>query len=123
MWLTEEHLAERSDAQTGETGMKLYLAEKRSRSGYAQFGSIWKKGQVRECSFELRNRGKKRIPVQSRIAAYWPDGSIKWAAHMADSSVMGDCVELVRITKVCRTIWPPALRQKKDGSFVLPHCL
>ncbi len=94
MWLTEEHLAERSDAQTG-AGMKLYLAEKRSRSGYAQFGSIWKKGQVRECSFELRNKEKKRIPVQSRIAAYWPDGSIKWAAHMADSSVMGDCVELV----------------------------
>lgn len=27
--------------------------------------------------------------MQSRITAWWPDGSIKWAAHTADASKMG----------------------------------
>lgn len=32
---------------------------------------------------------KNPFPVQSRITAWWPDGSIKWVAHTADASKMG----------------------------------
>ena len=40
-------------------------------------------------SFVLQNENKESIPVQSRITAWWPDGSIKWVAHTADASKMG----------------------------------
>lgn len=39
--------------------------------------------------FVLQNENKESIPVQSRITAWWPDGSIKWVAHTADASKMG----------------------------------
>lgn len=77
--------------------IKLHCLENRVASGYVTFGSYWEKGtlvipnfknDVMD-SFVLRNENKKSIPVQSRITAWWPDGSIKWAAHTADASKMG----------------------------------
>lgn len=77
--------------------IKLHCLENRVASGYVTFGSYWEKGtlvipnfknDVMD-SFVLRNENKKSIPVQSRITAWWPDGSIKWVAHTADASKMG----------------------------------
>lgn len=75
--------------------MKIKLAEGRSAHGYAQFGSMWKKGEVKECAFRLTGADGRPVPVQSRITAFWPDGSIKWAAHTADSAAMGDRAEIL----------------------------
>lgn len=77
--------------------IKLHCMEKRTASGYVTFGSYWEKGALSISNFKndgmdsfvLRNENKKSIPVQSRITAWWPDGSIKWAAHTADASKMG----------------------------------
>lgn len=75
--------------------MKLYLPDDKKIYGYAQFGSMWKKGEVPKCQFRMMGEDGEEIPLQSRITAYWPDGSIKWAAHTADSRLMGKCVEVL----------------------------
>ena len=77
--------------------IKLHCLENRVASGYVTFGSYWEKGALvipnfkkdQMDSFTLRNENKESIPVQSRITAWWPDGSIKWVAHTADASKMG----------------------------------
>lgn len=77
--------------------IKLHCMEKRTASGYVTFGSYWEKGALSISNFKndgmdsfvLQNENKESIPVQSRITAWWPDGSIKWAAHTADASKMG----------------------------------
>ena len=77
--------------------IKLHCLENRAASGYVTFGSYWEKGTLvipnfkndGMDSFVLQNENKESIPVQSRITAWWPDGSIKWAAHTADASKMG----------------------------------
>ena len=74
--------------------MELHLSEGRIPVGYARFGSIWKKGEVTETDFRLRNEAGEDVPVQSKAAAFWPDGSIKWAFHEADSARMGKQVRL-----------------------------
>lgn len=74
--------------------MELHLSEGRVPVGYARFGSIWKKGEVTENDFRLWNEAGEEVPVQSKAAAFWPDGSIKWAFHEADSARMGKQVRL-----------------------------
>ena len=75
--------------------MKLKLPGDRRTYGYAQFGSMWKRGEVRECRFRVFGENGKEIPLQSRTAAFWPDGSIKWAFHIADSRLMGRNAEIL----------------------------
>lgn len=82
--------------------IKLHCMEKRTASGYVTFGSYWEKGALSISNFKndgmdsfvLQNENKESIPVQSRITAWWPDGSIKWVAHTADASKMGQEVLL-----------------------------
>ena len=77
--------------------IKLHCLENRVASGYVTFGSYWEKGILvipnfkndGMDSFVLQNENKESIPVQSRITAWWPDGSIKWVAHTVDASKMG----------------------------------
>ncbi len=75
--------------------MELHNLENRTIGGYTTFGSVWKKNEVKDPKFTLLNGQGKKIPVQTRISAWWPDGSVKWAAHTADSEQMGDCVSLI----------------------------
>ena len=73
--------------------MKLYKLT--SGEGYASFGCIWKKGECKkESSFLLKNVEGQTVPVQSRVTAYWPDGSVKWTAHTADSALVGREAEI-----------------------------
>ncbi|MDR1143890.1 MAG: hypothetical protein LBK77_06715, partial [Spirochaetaceae bacterium] len=72
--------------------MRLHNLENRSKQGYASFGSVWDKGEAKEGEFVLTNGEGKPIPLQTRITARWPDGSVKWAAHTADAGLMGDAV-------------------------------
>ncbi|MDR2079829.1 MAG: hypothetical protein LBP74_08940, partial [Treponema sp.] len=72
--------------------MRLHNLENRSKQGYTSFGSVWDKGEVKKGEFSLTNGEGKPIPLQTRITARWPDGSVKWASHTADAALMGDTV-------------------------------
>ncbi len=74
--------------------MELHQLEGRIPGGYTTFASVWGAGEVRDRLFRLQNGAGDIIPVQSRVTARWPDGSVKWAAHTADSSRMGGVVSL-----------------------------
>ncbi|MBT1167151.1 hypothetical protein [Bifidobacterium simiarum] len=79
--------------------MKLHAMRRNSSGGYVTFGSMWRRG---ECTDEAANRNQfalvdaqgRHVDVQSRITAYWPDGSVKWAAHTADAAKLGDRAEI-----------------------------
>ncbi|MBQ9612261.1 MAG: hypothetical protein IJV14_06690 [Lachnospiraceae bacterium] len=76
--------------------MKLFRMQGRADSGYAVFGSLWKQGEIpaEKAGFRLQT-AEGEVPLQSRITAYWPDGSVKWAAHTADSAKMGESAEIL----------------------------
>ena len=75
--------------------MKLHLLDNRHAGSYATFGSYWMKAETTAAEFRLVNSAGASIPVQTEIAARWPDGSVKWARHTADSRLMGDAVEIL----------------------------
>lgn len=75
--------------------MKLHLLENRNIGSYATFGSYWDKGETTQETFRLTNERGESLPVQTEIAARWPDGSIKWARHTADARRMGGRIELL----------------------------
>jgi len=65
------------------------------KSGYTTFGCMWEKGKCStDDSFVCENEDGSRVKLQSRITAYWPDGSVKWTAHTADSDKMTDKVNV-----------------------------
>ncbi len=74
--------------------MKLHNLTGRSQEGFTTFGGIWTKGEVLENHFVLVNEKGEEVPMQSQATAYWPDGSIKWSSHVADSERMGPSVTL-----------------------------
>ena len=74
--------------------MRIHQMKGRATDGTAVFGSMWPRGEVAaDSGFVLRSAGdgdtSSDIPVQSRITAYGPDGSVKWAAHTADAGALG----------------------------------
>lgn len=77
-------------------GMKLRRLRKDTLSGYTTFGCMWKKGSCSErTAYSCTDSEGRTVPVQSRITAYWPDGSVKWTAHTADSALLGDEIEVL----------------------------
>ncbi len=67
--------------------------------GYTTWGCMWQKGECRVTAdgklqkfFLCRNEEGEEVPVQSRITAYWQDGSVKWTAHTADAARLGSCI-------------------------------
>ena len=75
--------------------MDLHLLENRHIGGMASFGTCWNRGEAKCTNFILRNEQGTIVPAQHEIAAYWPDGSVKWARHTANSELMGDRVSVV----------------------------
>ena len=74
--------------------MRIHLLENRSACGWATFGGYWSKGSVKENHFYLKDEAGNSVPVQSEIAARWPDGSVKWSRHIALADKMGERGEL-----------------------------
>ena len=37
--------------------------------------------------------------MQSRITAYWPDGTVKWTAHTADAEALGEEIEVIPVAQ------------------------
>ncbi len=78
--------------------IRLKRMSDRAKSGIASFASYWGQGVIKDSKsgYELKsdfNLESSSVPVQSRVMAYWPDGSVKWVSHVADSEKAGDnCV-------------------------------
>ncbi|MDD6484920.1 MAG: hypothetical protein PUF72_10210 [Clostridiales bacterium] len=73
--------------------VKLHHLKGRYGSGYVSFGVPWDKGEVKaDTVFSITDDNNAVSEVQTRPAAYWPDGSVKWTAHTAkidtDSAVL-----------------------------------
>ena len=81
---------------------KLQLKENREAYGYTTWGCMWEKGAVlKDASFNVYAKDStknKIVPSQSRITAYWPDGSVKWTAHTADSK-NGEIFEVIPVNE------------------------
>ena len=75
--------------------MKIHLMENRTAQGYATFGGFWPRGEIRENAFALANEQGVFVPIQSEIAARWPDGSIKWSRHIVHAEQLGAGGELL----------------------------
>lgn len=62
-------------------------------TGYTTFGCMWEKGSVSpESSYECVLENNEKAALQSRITAYWPDGSVKWTAHTANAEKLSDTI-------------------------------
>ena len=76
--------------------MKLHCLENGKVFGYTTFGCMWKQG---ECStdtgYVCRSAEGREVPIQSRVTAFWPDGSVKWTAHTADAEKLGSEAEVL----------------------------
>ncbi|MCI8528726.1 MAG: hypothetical protein HFH82_06165 [Lachnospiraceae bacterium] len=83
--------------------MKLHPLRQGKASGYTTFGCMWKQGACGiGTEYECKNVGqnvKGKVPLQSRITAYWPDGTVKWTAHTADTALLGDEIEVLPVKK------------------------
>ena len=76
--------------------MKLKRLRKDTLSGYTTFGCMWEKGKCYEdTAYRCTNQEGKIVPIQSRVTAYWPDGSVKWTAHTAQSALLGEEIEVI----------------------------
>ena len=75
--------------------MKLRKLENRSARGYVTFGCVWEEGEVKEdTQFSVRGEDGQEVPAQSRVTAWYPDGSVKWTAHTASAGKLGNCAEV-----------------------------
>lgn len=73
----------------------LHRLGERAVTGITTFGSYFGRGEVQAKKISWQLQGTQgEIPVNSRITAIWPDGSVKWAAHAADAGKMGSEVRL-----------------------------
>lgn len=67
--------------------IQLHWLKKPTAAAGVAWGVPWSKGELSRSGLSalcLRGAGDSfRLPLQSRPAAYWPDGSIKWSFHSA----------------------------------------
>ena len=78
--------------------MLIHRVEGSAATGFTSTGSMWERGTLfpGKTSFKLQRNGES-YPLQSRVTALWPDGSIKWASHVFDSEMAGDEAEIVPV--------------------------
>lgn len=76
--------------------MKLHNLGNRKKTGYTTWGCMWEKGACeKEINYILKNADQENVPMQSRITAYWPDGSVKWTAHTAHADDLTEEIEVL----------------------------
>lgn len=76
--------------------MKLHNLRQVKASGYTTWGCMWEQGRCgQDTEYVCINEWGEQVPMQSRITAYWPDGSVKWTAHTADSALLGESMEVL----------------------------
>lgn len=82
----------------GKVIMKLHRL-RNTETGIASFGCIWDRGLIPsgpkdKVVFHCINESGSEVYMQSRVTAYWPDGSIKWTAHEADCRRLEENIEV-----------------------------
>lgn len=76
--------------------MKLHKLTTGETKGYTTWGCMWEQGVCHtDTAYVCRGESGDEVPMQSRITAYWPDGSVKWTAHTADSEKLGEEMEVL----------------------------
>lgn len=61
-----------------------WITERKALKTPISFGSPWAKGALMpEETVSLQDQTENNIPVQTKVNAYWPDGSVKWLLHSA----------------------------------------
>lgn len=96
--------------------MKLRKLKNRTAEGYATFGCIWERGEAeRGTGFRVTGERGEEVPAQSRVTAWYPDGSIKWSAHTADAGKLGEAAEVTPTGKAQEKDKRSILTERKDG--------
>ena len=81
--------------------MKLHNLRNTKAIGYTTWGCMWEKGKCQEnTEYICRNEAGEEIPMQSRVTAYWQDGSVKWTAHTGEIARLGREIEVLPRTEV-----------------------
>lgn len=76
--------------------MRLHTLGHREKTGYTTWGCMWEQGKCTEnTEYVLKNADGTPVLMQTRITAYWPDGSVKWTAHTADAAALDDEIEVL----------------------------
>lgn len=76
--------------------MKLHPLNENASTGYTTFGCMWKQGEnTKDTEYVCTNKDGEKVELESRVSAYWPDGSVKWTAHTADSEKLGSEIEVL----------------------------
>lgn len=78
--------------------MKLTNIRK-TKTGVTTFGCFWDKGTLAKEDvnrLEVIGASGNKVSAQTRITAYWPQGSVKWTAHTALVKDLGDSCEVVK---------------------------
>lgn len=76
--------------------MKLRNLSKRTKSGYTTFGAMWKMGECSDDSLYMLKSDDNRVPMESKVTAYWHDGSVKWTSHTANACLLNDEIEVLK---------------------------
>ena len=59
--------------------MELHNLRKTRPMGNTTWGCMWKQGECsEETSYVCTGESGREVEMQTRITAYWPDGSVKW---------------------------------------------
>jgi len=96
----------RIDTERKAEVMRLHPLRDTEAFGYTTFGCMWRQGECTDSTeYVCRAVGEDsagqgagdgaQIPLQSRVTAYWPDGSVKWTAHTADAALLGKEIEVL----------------------------
>lgn len=75
--------------------MELHNLRETKPTGNTTWGCIWKQGECsEETSYVCTGESGGKVEMQTRITAYWPDGSVKWTSHTADAEALGRRMEV-----------------------------
>lgn len=80
--------------------MELHRLRTGPAMGYTTWGCMWKQGACSDkTQYRCTDESGREAELQSRVTAYWPDGSVKWTAHTADASGLGDRITVTPETE------------------------
>lgn len=101
--------------------MKLHNLRKAKAESYTTFGCLWEKGECQPGGdFLCKDKEGNTVPLQTRVSAYWPDGSYKWTAHTADSALLTEEAEVLPIPQAVGTL-PRHIEIVKEADAYFIH--
>lgn len=103
--------------------MKLHIMGNQGsayKGGITTWGCIWEQGSCSSHShFRLNDANGLEVPVQSRITAFWPNGSVKWTSHTADSRLLSEEIEVIALKSSDAAESYSGIVVERDGNTLL----